>query len=62
MSYLERELLLWEYLTDGEGDLGAFVTQDEIENGESYLDMETGEIIIGDWHDVKCRVVIEEID
>lgn len=62
MSYLEREQLLFEYLTDGEGDLGAFITQDEIKNGESFLDMENGDIMIGDWNGVKCKINIQEIE
>jgi hypothetical protein len=62
MSYLEREQLLWEYLTDCEKGLGAFVTQDEIKNGESYLDMENGDIIIGDLDGVKCRINIEGVE
>jgi hypothetical protein len=62
MSYLEKEQLLWEYLTDHDNNIEPFVEEDEILDGDSYLDMETGEIIIGDWHGVKCRIIIEEID
>ena len=61
MKYLEREQLLWEYLTDCKGELGSFITPEELENLESYLDMENGEIIIGNWHGVKCRIIIEEV-
>ena len=62
MSYLEREQLLWDYLTDYDINVEPFIEQDEILDGDSFLDMETGEIIINNWNGKKCRILIEEIE
>ena len=58
MSNLERIGLIWSYFTDFEEE--AFVYQEEIDNGEAYLDMEEGCIVL-QFEGTPYKIKLEEL-
>jgi hypothetical protein len=61
MNNLERMELLWDYLTDVElfGE-HSFIYKDEIDNGEAYLDMEEGCIVL-QFEGTPYKIKLEEL-
>ena len=58
MSNLERIELIWSYLRDFEES--AFVYQEEIDNGEAYLDAEE-ECIVLKFEGTPYKIKLEEL-